>query len=143
MQNKFLNNGWDWLLKKFYDYVLGCQEEWLNLTEENQTDYKKCGRAPSPIFKFEINQVKQKMACLRIYYSITNEEFDWNYFDKDSYRLQMQRIRSEIRGYVSAVESISGSICEISGQRGSQRNINGWLRTLSDAEYLKIVIKND
>lgn len=132
-----LNGGWDWLLIKLYSYIHNLQESYVKLLPkpENLSPYDE---VPGPAFFVTIDQIKEKFSRLRIYVTIRPAQLDWSIFDQKSYNKEFERWRSEIYGFISAIESISGSICEISGERGSQRNINGWYRTLSDTEYAKI-----
>lgn len=70
----------------------------------------------------QISQIKEKFGTLRIYYSIDSLEINDH---------------NTIQQIVAKAEERAAKTCEVSGEEGSLRRINGWLVTLSDAEYSK------
>lgn len=69
-------------------------------------------------------QVKEKFGGLRFYYDASSDLSD------DQLK--------EARKFISALEQLSYSTCEITGKFGKARRDLGWIRTLSDGEYEKI-----
>ncbi len=133
-----LDGGWDWLLLKAYGYIHALQTSYLKLVPgQTGGPYVDAG----PIFKFKVWQIKQKFGGLRFYYSIEPKEFDWSLIDKTYYDATYDQLKSQISGFVDAVEYVSNAVCEISGERGTKRDINGWICTLSDKEYNKLIPK--
>lgn len=79
--------------------------------------------------------MKEKFAALRCYISFDPVEHDWSKFDKEDYDKKFQQINWQLQGYISGIESLSSRICEISGERGEIRNLNGCMKTLSDKQF--------
>jgi len=75
-------------------------------------------RAEKP--EIVIDQIKEKFADLRVYYSCNHE-----------------RAQNRIRGIVSLAERICSRTCQISGQPGKLRT-DKWYVVLSDKEYEKL-----
>jgi len=65
-------------------------------------------------FDVEIMQVKEKFGSLRIYVAP---------YDVDS---EFQH------AFIVAIETVSGYICEVCGNAGSRRNIDGWYKTVCE-----------
>lgn len=137
-----LGGGWDRLLLNIYTYVSSVQGHYLRLRPEFQTESVVAEKADKPLFLMTVYQIKAKWAGLRFYYDIQGQEFDWTRFDKQDYNKWLSRWSYEIRGFISAMEMMSYSVCERSGDLGKIRDINGWLYTLSDAEYAKTLQNN-
>lgn len=130
---QFLGNGWDWIIELFYNRISITQGHYLKLKSGKYAQL-------NPSFSCDILQVKEKFGSLRIYFQIDKVELP-SEFDQEWYDDQFCKFKSELSGYLDALESVSARTCEISGQRGSSRSINGWCRTLSDEEYAKITSK--
>ncbi len=68
----------------------------------------------------KIEQIKEKFAELRIYYTCLNS-----------------RACDRINGMIDLAERVCGRTCQVSGADGKLRT-NGWYVVLSDEEYLKL-----
>lgn len=143
---RLLGGGWDRLLLAIYNYVSIYQGRYLKLRPEFYRFQKSAvlitQEVDKPLFVLQIWQIKQKFGSLRFYFGMKKQEFDWLRFDEEDYNEQFAKWSYEIRGFVSAMEIISSTICERSGDLGKTRDINGWLYTLSDAEYGKALQNN-
>ncbi len=82
------------------------------------------------MFDFDVNTVKEKLSFLRIYADCRTVEHNWEIFDLYNYLERLGPIQDEIHGFIQALESISGFICEECGQRGEMCKIGGWMKTL-------------
>lgn len=73
----------------------------------------------------KVTQVKEKFGGLRFYYAppLEADEELWKNFEDA----------------VHAAEVLSTITCEVTGNYGELRDINGWWRCLSDEEYKKII----
>jgi len=131
---ELIHNGWNGLLKNFFDYVANEQTRYVK-----RKDFDSYESPGVPIFNFATLQIKQKFGYLRVYWNLAPIELDWDIFCRESYYQRISQIKERIFGYCSAIGSLSGKVCEISGNIGESRNINGWFMTLSDAEYNKII----
>ena len=88
--------------------------------------------------KFQVAQVKEKFGGLRFYYSWDSEPFD----DSTSANLKFYTVN----GMVHFAESFSYKICEICGNSGKLRQVNGWMTTQCDSCYnesVKSIKKED
>jgi hypothetical protein len=106
-----------------------CQDGWFDILSklcyivDNRLDYKK--RIKEPLDFFYWSQIKEKFGGLRAYC-----------YGSDDY----------IKGTIAMAESISYSICEVTGEKGklrkqmtneAQEPIPAWMKTLSDTEAKK------
>ncbi len=133
-----MEGGWDMLLTKIYDFVGNLQESWLELAPEKITSTKCFDQTPdNQAFSFQVLQVKEKLSLLRLYWDVQPLDFDWSVYNKDKYFIAFDKWRHEITGFVWAMESVSGMVCENCGERGSQKDCNGWLKTLCEKCYEK------
>ena len=69
----------------------------------------------------EIHQIKEKFASLRIYTGPVPKE-----------------IYDQVRDLINKAEILSGTICEMCGETGKERNDLYWIRTLCDKDYAVI-----
>lgn len=92
-------------------YFFEIDSGWNKLVKDLIEDLIKLG------WDKEVCQVKQKFGGLRFY---INDGTD------------------EIFNRISKAEDDSFNICEITGKPGKIRKDIGWIRTLSDEEYLKL-----
>ena len=122
--------GWDWLVDLIRGQISHEQNAWLKLEGKDRWE-----KSPLPFFEVEIHQQKEKFAFLRNYISFHPVEHDWSKFDKDDYDKKFQQINWQLHGYISGIESLSGRICEVSGERGEIRNLNGWMKCLSEKSF--------
>lgn len=127
----YLNNGWDFLIKSIYSYVVALQNDHLKL---KTFDFAKQNE---PIFEFKVVQIKEKFGSLRFYFETKPKEFNWRRYDVDNYTQKFNDYKCAIKEFVTAIERASESICEISGEQGKLRNVNGTFKTLSDKEFEK------
>jgi hypothetical protein len=106
-----------------------CDDGWYDLldrlcyTIQSHIDHRK--KTEEPLQNFQWSQIKEKFGGLRAYS-----------YGADSY----------IRGLITMAESMSYSICEISGEKGKLRKqrvgengepVPAWIKTLSDIEAQK------
>jgi len=106
-----------------------CQDGWFDILSklcyivDNRLDYKK--RIKEPLDFFYWSQIKEKFGGLRVYC-----------YGSDDF----------IKGAIEMAESISYSICEVTGEKGklrkqmkneAQEPIPAWMKTLSDTEAAK------
>jgi len=77
--------------------------------------------------KGTILQVKEKFGELRIYWRANDD---------------LTATQSDIiNSMLTYVEWRSGQVCENTGEPGSVRNINGWLKCVSEVEYQRLMKK--
>ena len=131
-----LPTGWHWLMDSLMHMVHGRQQQYVKLL--NPDGSKLFDVTEKPLFKFVFDQTKEKFGCLRLYFHIERVDHDWNVYDESDYERKFSATSNQIAGYAAALESISGNICQVSGNRGSIRNVNGWLTCLSDEEFSKL-----
>ncbi len=131
-----MGGGWDVLLISLYNFIHASQTQWAKLKDQNKWS-PALDRAGGhiPLFNCVIAQVKEKFGQLRIYVDITASELDPINFDQEAYDIEFKRNRNYIFGYIAALETLSGIICENCGERGSRRDCNGWLKTLCEKCY--------
>jgi hypothetical protein len=111
-----------------YQYI-ECDDGWYDLLDklcssiQSHLDHRK--KTEEPLSYFSWSQIKEKFGGLRAYS-----------YGADSY----------INGLIAMAESMSYSICEISGEKGKLRKqrigengepIPAWMKTLSDSEAQK------
>ena len=124
--------GWHFLLESLDEYVRMRQSRRVSLvTEDKRVD------VPGGLFKFNVDQIKEKLGSLRIYATVTTADDIYN-FDQWDYENELHDARTAINAYIAALESLSGSICEMSGERGTMRNIGGWMKTLCEKCYTQM-----
>jgi len=82
---------------------------------------------------FEICQIKEKYGSLRLYL-----DFFPSTDDESKNEMQLKIFRDVI----DVAEWRSTQICQISGNYGRLRDVNGWDMTISDDEYSKIINKH-
>jgi hypothetical protein len=131
-----LPKGWHWLMDSLMGMVQGRQQQYVKLL--NSDDNRSFAATEKPLFKFVFDQTKEKLGYLRLYIHIERVDHDWNVYDESDYERKFLATSNQIAGYAAALESISGNICQVSGNRGSIRNVNGWLTCLSDEEFSKL-----
>jgi hypothetical protein len=113
---------------QYVDYI-ECGDGWYDLLDrlcyaiQSHINYRK--KTEEPLQNFQWSEIKEKFGGLRAYF-----------YGADSY----------INGLVAMAESMSYSICEISGEKGKLRKqkvgengkpVRAWIRTLSDSEAQK------
>lgn len=88
-----------------------------------------------PIVGVNLLQIKEKWGTLRVYFSVDSLEIP--NCDPIWYADYVAKYRSELGGFVKALEMLSGKICMRTGLPGQRRNLKGLWITLSDLEYQK------
>jgi hypothetical protein len=73
-------------------------------------------------------QIKEKFGGLRLYLDFSPT------VDDESESTMQVHILQDI---IDTAEMRSGNVCQISGNYGRVRNVNGWMMCLSDEEYKK------
>lgn len=69
-------------------------------------------------------QIKEKFGTLRFYVEFS-KDFEGN--------------QEEVWDIIGKAENKSAVTCEISGEAGTSRTVRGWVKTLSEKEYEKMV----
>lgn len=135
--NHYKNNipvGWHKLLDLLQE-KLDMEQSFHMKTVKGEPIFKKSDK---PIFNFTVFQIKEKFGSLRIYSSLEAVDHDWDIFDKDSYDKNLFRLQHTINGFICCLQTISYYTCEVTGQPGIIRDLNGWLKCLCDEEFEKL-----
>lgn len=90
--------------------TVSCDDGWLNLLTDLHIELVEIDP------KYTIYQVKEKFGGLRFYYSPSSPSLD-----------------PELRKVVNKYESKSYYVCEKTGNPGSLKRKNGWIKTLNDS----------
>lgn len=122
--------GWHPLIADICRYISNKQKGFLPL-KAPKSKYQTHDCSTLPLFNLKFEQIKEKFGTLRVYFSITQVEHDWNIFDKDKYEREFDRTHSDINGYINAMETISSRVCEGCGNPGKSRD-GGWIKVLCD-----------
>jgi hypothetical protein len=127
-------DGWARLIEKICKRVVNVQN-WVcpKLIKLNEHGHN-CQKVEGGILSFNFEQIKEKFGTLQVYYSIKRKELDWSIFDQEHYNNTLMIDQAGfLAGFIDAMESMSGEICEDTGERGKLRTSKPWIRTLCDA----------
>lgn len=113
--------GWEHLFKTFCEMAL--RKSYFPLVYTNSFALTKIGRVV-------IEQVKEKLGGLRIYYMIYPIELDPEIFKVSEYKKKFQEFSARLAGCVDALETLSYQTCEITGNKGQLCIKNYWMKTL-------------
>lgn len=110
-----------------FHYGFECQDGWFNLIDNTLDRIDKIIKEND--LSVKIAQIKSKFGRLVIYIDI----------ESGPRGAKVQQAIHKINSIIDIAYDQSSKISEISGNPASQKVINGWVYTITDEEYEKII----